>query len=282
MEPVQSNTWLDEMKSSSPTHKNRNKDHSIDHISNENDDLYYNWTIIYPSALASFEQITNYAKGKRIALFLDYDGTLSPIVRNPDCALMSNAVYEFVGLTELYYAGSHGIEILGLVHTNNYKCVSSTDEQAQEKRRYRTWMLVTKKSKPGDSVKNTRQARKDPNLPAANRGNQYGLLADIHEDNEPTNHRQRTDKGKSKTMPRQTSRGKHPIPPAPPQPQPPPTVTTSNPSANTHLPDQNVRTRGGRTAAARERGRGSGRGNGVNHGISHSFSPTTGLDIKVA
>nr|GMD70330.1 trehalose-phosphate phosphatase A-like isoform X1 [Ipomoea batatas] len=153
IEPVQSNTWLDEMKSSSPTHKNRNKDHSIDHISNENDDLYYNWTIRYPSALASFEQITNYAKGKRIALFLDYDGTLSPIVRNPNCALMSNAmraavkkvakyfptaiisgrsrdkVYEFVGLTELYYAGSHGIEILGPVHTNYYKCVSSTDEQ---------------------------------------------------------------------------------------------------------------------------------------------------------
>ncbi|KAL6972543.1 trehalose-phosphatase [Sarracenia purpurea var. burkii] len=91
----------------------------------------------YPSVLASFEQITNNAKGKRIALFLDYDGTLSPIVDNPDCAFMSNAmraavrnvakyfptaiisgrsrdkVYKFVGLTELYYAGSHGMDIMG-------------------------------------------------------------------------------------------------------------------------------------------------------------------------
>lgn len=46
----------------------------------------------YPSALKSFEQIMNKAKGKRIALFLDYDGTLSPIVDNPDCAFMSEAV----------------------------------------------------------------------------------------------------------------------------------------------------------------------------------------------
>ena len=46
----------------------------------------------YPSALSSFEQITNFAKGKKITLFLDYDGTLSPIVDNPDRAFMSSAV----------------------------------------------------------------------------------------------------------------------------------------------------------------------------------------------
>lgn len=46
----------------------------------------------YPSALAYFEKITTYAKGKKIVLFLDYDGTLSPIVDNPDQAFMSNHV----------------------------------------------------------------------------------------------------------------------------------------------------------------------------------------------
>lgn len=46
----------------------------------------------YPSALNFFEQITNYAKNKKIAMFLDYDGVLSPIVDDPDRALMSNEV----------------------------------------------------------------------------------------------------------------------------------------------------------------------------------------------
>lgn len=32
------------------------------------------------------------AKGKRIVVFLDYDGTLSPIVNDPDCAFMSDEV----------------------------------------------------------------------------------------------------------------------------------------------------------------------------------------------
>ncbi|MFS7908140.1 putative trehalose-phosphatase [Helianthus anomalus] len=79
---------------------------------NDADVAYHNWMLKYPSALMSIEQIVNNAKGKRIALFLDYDGTLSPIVDNPDHAFMSNPVRKFVGLKELYYAGSHGMDIM--------------------------------------------------------------------------------------------------------------------------------------------------------------------------
>lgn len=33
------------------------------------------------------------SKGKEIVVFLDYDGTLSPIVDDPDRAFMTNEVY---------------------------------------------------------------------------------------------------------------------------------------------------------------------------------------------
>jgi trehalose 6-phosphate phosphatase len=46
----------------------------------------------YPSALNAFERIAACGKGKKIALFLDYDGTLSPIVDEPDNAVMSDQV----------------------------------------------------------------------------------------------------------------------------------------------------------------------------------------------
>lgn len=46
----------------------------------------------YPSALNAFERIVVYGKGKKIVLFLDYDGTLSPIVDEPDNAIMSDQV----------------------------------------------------------------------------------------------------------------------------------------------------------------------------------------------
>jgi len=50
-----------------------------------------------PSALEMFEQIIKESKGKQIVMFLDYDGTLSPIVDDPDRAYMSDAVcYIFI------------------------------------------------------------------------------------------------------------------------------------------------------------------------------------------
>ena len=46
----------------------------------------------HPSGLGSFDQIAAAAKGKRIVMFMDYDGTLSPIVTDPDMAFMSPEV----------------------------------------------------------------------------------------------------------------------------------------------------------------------------------------------
>ncbi|KAG0513508.1 hypothetical protein BDA96_10G108700 [Sorghum bicolor] len=100
-------------------------------------DEYDAWTRRHPSALGSFDQIAAAAMGKRIVMFMDYDGTLSPIVTDPDMAFMTpemraavrnvakhfptaivtgrciEKVCGFVGLPELYYAGSHGMDIKG-------------------------------------------------------------------------------------------------------------------------------------------------------------------------
>ncbi|KAK8967392.1 putative trehalose-phosphate phosphatase 4 [Platanthera guangdongensis] len=122
-------SWAETMKTSSPTHLRTSTSHS------EHDDT--DWNRNHPSALCRFEEIAAAAKGKKIVMFLDYDGTLSPIVDNPDSAFMSEAmraavknvaryfptaivsgrcrdkVFSFVQLAELYYAGSHGMDIKG-------------------------------------------------------------------------------------------------------------------------------------------------------------------------
>lgn len=98
---------------------------------------YDSWLNEHPSAMRCFKGMMSNAKGKRIVVFLDYDGTLSPIVNDPDRAFMSDPmrsavrevakrfptaiisgrsrdkVYEFVKLDEVYYAGSHGMDIRG-------------------------------------------------------------------------------------------------------------------------------------------------------------------------
>ncbi|CAJ2638559.1 trehalose-phosphate phosphatase-like protein [Trifolium pratense] len=160
LDDVRSNGWLDAMRSSSPTRKKIPMDVGHGVASSEADAAYLTWLLEFPSALSSFEQITNCAKGKKIALFLDYDGTLSPIVDNPDRAFMSDdmraavknvaeyfptaiisgrsreKVHEFVGITDLYYAGSHGMDIIGplrqSVSDNHPNCIRSTDKKGKE------------------------------------------------------------------------------------------------------------------------------------------------------
>lgn len=89
-----------------------------------------------PAAFDHFDDIARPLRQKAV-LCLDYDGTLSPIVPNPKDAVLSDAmrqqleavarlvpvaivsgrglsfIREQVALDEVYYAGSHGFEIVG-------------------------------------------------------------------------------------------------------------------------------------------------------------------------
>jgi len=88
-----------------------------------------------PSALERFDLLAARLAGKRPALFLDYDGTLTPIVDHPEKAIMSaesraavdalarklpvavisgrdrENVEAKVGIDSLIFAGSHGFDI---------------------------------------------------------------------------------------------------------------------------------------------------------------------------
>jgi len=88
-------------------------------------------------ALEHIDRITDRLDERRLALFFDYDGTLTPIVRRPEEATLSDDmrallrdlakhvtvavvsgrdladVREMVKLEELYYAGSHGFDVAG-------------------------------------------------------------------------------------------------------------------------------------------------------------------------
>ncbi|KAL0373046.1 UNVERIFIED_CONTAM: putative trehalose-phosphate phosphatase G [Sesamum calycinum] len=161
LDDVRSNGWLDAMISSSPPRKRVHKDfNAFDIVSDEADVAYQSWMIRYPSALKSFQLIVDHAKNRKLVMFLDYDGTLSPIVDDPDRAFMSNEmrsavrsvakhfptaiisgrsrdkVYDLVGLTELYYAGSHGMDIMfparDTVSPNHLNCIKSTDLQGKD------------------------------------------------------------------------------------------------------------------------------------------------------
>jgi trehalose-phosphatase len=90
-----------------------------------------------PNALAHWDDLARRLEGRGLALFLDYDGTLTPIVERPEDAQLSEEmrstlrrvgqawpttivsgrgredVEALVGLAELAFAGSHGFDISG-------------------------------------------------------------------------------------------------------------------------------------------------------------------------
>jgi trehalose 6-phosphate phosphatase len=96
-----------------------------------------NDAVTLPSAFDKEKEIKQRLSGKQVALFLDYDGTLTPIVERPDMALMAedirgvvrrlaeycttaivsgrsrSKVYDLVGIDGVFYAGSHGFDIAG-------------------------------------------------------------------------------------------------------------------------------------------------------------------------
>ena len=94
-------------------------------------------TLELPSALECHQEIFHFFNGKSITVFLDYDGTLTPIVERPELATLPEEtretlrqlaelctvgiisgrdrenVHRLVNLDSLFYAGSHGFDISG-------------------------------------------------------------------------------------------------------------------------------------------------------------------------
>ncbi|KAF9592547.1 hypothetical protein IFM89_015568 [Coptis chinensis] len=57
----------------------------------------------HPSALSMFDWMMTPAKGKRVVVFLDNDGTLSPIVEDPSRAFMSDSMRSVVREVARYF-----------------------------------------------------------------------------------------------------------------------------------------------------------------------------------
>lgn len=103
-----------------------------------------------PNAVGSYGQLIGTTTARRSALFLDFDGTLSPIVSDPAAARLVDGVAEAldllsglcpvaivsgrdladvrdrVGVSGLWYAGSHGFELTapdGAYHSNDAAAV---------------------------------------------------------------------------------------------------------------------------------------------------------------
>ncbi len=116
-----------------------------------------------PSALSETEEIARRLDGKRIAVFLDYDGTLTPIVERPELAVMPDEMratvsslagrwpvaiisgrdrgdlQSLVKLPSLTYVGDHGFDIVGpsgrrIRHAGGAKSVPAVREAERELR----------------------------------------------------------------------------------------------------------------------------------------------------
>ncbi len=114
-----------------------------------------------PDALASWDTVAAVLRGRRLAVFLDFDGTLSPIVDRPDDARMTPSggpaldrlaalcpvaivsgrdlgdVRRRAGVPSLWYAGSHGFEYVspdGQAHEHEQagQAVAALAEAARE------------------------------------------------------------------------------------------------------------------------------------------------------
>jgi alpha,alpha-trehalase len=113
-----------------------------------------------PRALDALEAIRGRIGDRRLALFLDYDGTLTPIVERPEDAVLSDEmratlealaercavvvisgrelsdVRERVGVPSIVYAGSHGFAIAGppgtdITHEQGEKFVPAIERAAR-------------------------------------------------------------------------------------------------------------------------------------------------------
>lgn len=109
-----------------------------------------------PHALEQIENIFKTLGNKKPSLFLDYDGTLTPIVPNPDDAILSEENKEIITklsrnipvsivsgrdrkdltskvmIETVYYAGSHGFDIKGpdnleMQHESEHEVIPSLD-----------------------------------------------------------------------------------------------------------------------------------------------------------
>mmetsp|Transcript_6510 Transcript_6510/g.19081 ORF Transcript_6510/g.19081 Transcript_6510/m.19081 type:complete len:324 (-) Transcript_6510:282-1253(-) len=130
------------------------------------------------NALANFESIVAQLQGRQLVVLLDYDGTLTPIVKNPARALLSQPMRDLlrqladhcvtgvvsgrslekitrlVGLEDLIYAGSHGFDIRGPDHNEMRHQVAQ--DLLPELREARDNLQDAVKDVPGCSIEDNR------------------------------------------------------------------------------------------------------------------------------